>query len=52
MSKIGNRKLYHILSNNLKTISVGRDILFSILKANHMLIEPKKKLSHHNRFTS
>jgi putative transposase len=54
MSKIGTRKLYHMLSNNLKTIGVGRDMLFRILKANHMLIEPKRSYhittNSHHRF--
>ena len=54
MPKIGTRKLYHMLSNNLKTIGVGRDMLFRILKANHMLIEPKRSYhittNSHHRF--
>ncbi len=54
MPKIGTRKLYHMLSNDLKTIGVGRDMLFRILKANHMLIEPKRSYhittNSHHRF--
>ena len=54
MPKIGTRKLYHMLSNNLKTLGVGRDMLFRILKANHMLIEPKRSYhittNSHHRF--
>lgn len=37
MPRIGTRKLYHLLEGQL---SVGRDKLLSILKANHMLIKP------------
>ena len=42
MPRIGTRKLYYLLQSQLKDIGVGRDRLFSILKANHMLIKPKK----------
>lgn len=50
--RIGTRKLYHLLSESLKELKVGRDRLFDILKANHMLIEPKRSYhvttwSHH-----
>ncbi|MBP2830838.1 IS3 family transposase [Aquimarina sp. U1-2] len=52
MPRIGTRKLYHILKNELAALNVGRDKLFKILKANHMLIKPKKSYhittdSHH-----
>ena len=54
MPKIGTRKLYYMLSNELRTIGVGRDMLFRILKANHMLITPKKSYhittNSHHRF--
>jgi len=43
--RIGTRKLYHILKESLQELSVGRDRLFAILKANHMLI--KRKRSYH-----
>lgn len=39
MPRIGTRKLYHLLQGQL---FVGRDKLFNILKANHMLIKPIK----------
>ncbi len=39
MPQIGTRKLYYLLS---KEIDVGRDKLFDILRANHLLIKPKK----------
>ncbi len=39
MPRIGTRKLYYLLGDNLP---VGRDKLFSILKANYMLIKPQR----------
>lgn len=42
MPRLGTRKLYHLLNNELEELGVGRDKLFAILKANHMLIKPKK----------
>ncbi|WP_236994919.1 IS3 family transposase [Christiangramia fulva] len=52
MPRLGTRKLYHMLRAELSKINVGRDKLFRILKANHMLITPKKRYhittdSHH-----
>ena len=52
MPRLGTRKLYHMLKVELSKINVGRDKLFKILKANHMLILPKKNYhittdSHH-----
>ena len=52
MPKIGTRKLYYLLKEELKILKVGRDKLFKILKANQLLIKPKKKYhittdSHH-----
>ncbi len=51
---MGTRKLYHILKPELEKLGVGRDKLFEILKANHMLIQPKKKYhittNSHHRF--
>jgi len=52
MPRLGTRKLYHMLKTELSKINVGRDKLFRILKANHMLITPKKSYhittdSHH-----
>jgi len=52
MPRIGTRKLYHILEEPLRAQHVGRDKLFRILKANHMLIVPKRSYhkttnSHH-----
>jgi len=52
MPKLGARKLYYLLKDDLSTLNVGRDKLFRILRANHMLIKPKKNYhittdSHH-----
>lgn len=50
--RLGTRKLYHILITELKALKVGRDKFFAILKANHLLIHPKRSYhlttwSHH-----
>lgn len=54
MPKIGVRKLYFILQEELRRLHVGRDMLFRILKANHMLIIPKRRYhittNSHHRF--
>jgi transposase InsO family protein len=42
MPRIGTRKLHYLLQEELSRLSVGRDQLFSILKANHMLIRPSR----------
>ena len=52
MPNLGSRKLYYLLKDDLSTLNVGRDKLFRILRANHMLIKPKKSYhittdSHH-----
>jgi len=52
MPKIGTRKLYFLLQEDLQLLNIGRDKLFKILKANHMLIKPKRRYhittdSHH-----
>jgi len=52
MPRLGTRKLYHILKMELSILKVGRDKLFRILKANHMLIKAKRSYhittdSHH-----
>lgn len=39
MPRIGTRKVYYLLDGQL---AVGRDKLFAILKANHMLVKPVK----------
>jgi putative transposase len=54
MPRIGTRKLYFMLQNDLASIHVGRDMLFRILKANHLLIKPKRHYhittNSHHRF--
>lgn len=52
MPRLGTRKIYHMLEPSLNNLNVGRDKLFSILKANNMLIRPKRNYrittdSHH-----
>ena len=52
MPKLGTRKLYYLLEDELRTLGVGRDKLFRILKVNHLLIKPKRSYhittdSHH-----
>jgi putative transposase len=54
MPRIGTRKLYYLLEQKLEPLSVGRDRLFRILKANHLLIIPKRSYrittNSHHRF--
>ena len=54
MPRIGARKLYHILWSDLRERHVGRDRLFDILRANHMLIKPVRSYhvttNSHHRF--
>ncbi|WP_420579689.1 IS3 family transposase [Reichenbachiella sp.] len=52
MPRIGTRKLYHLLYDQLQPLGVGRDRLFAIMKANHLQIAPKRQYhittdSHH-----
>ncbi len=53
MPRIGAKKLYYLLNNELKQLKVGRDKFINILKANHLLIVPKRSYhittnSHHH----
>lgn len=54
MPRIGARKLYYLLHTQLRELKVGRDRLFEILRANHLLIEPKRQYqittNSHHRF--
>ncbi|WP_368667514.1 IS3 family transposase [Ancylomarina sp. 16SWW S1-10-2] len=54
MPRIGTKKLYHILNEPLKELKLGRDKLHMILKANNLLIKPKKSYhvttNSHHRF--
>jgi len=50
--RIGTRKLCYLLQDKLEVLKVGRDTLFDILRANHLLITPKRSyqtttMSHH-----
>jgi putative transposase len=50
--RIGTRKLYFLLQSELQELKVGRDKFFDILRANHLLILPKRSyhtttMSHH-----
>ncbi len=50
--RLGTRKLYYILKPELKALRIGRDKFFDILRANHLLIVPKRSYhittwSHH-----
>ncbi len=50
--RLGTRKLYYILNNKLRELKIGRDKFFNIIKANHLLIKPKRSYhvttwSHH-----
>ena len=54
MPRIGTRKLYHLLFDKLQLIKIGRDKFFDILRANHLLIQPKRSYhvttNSHHRF--
>ena len=44
MPRIGARKLYYLIKDELNVlhIKIGRDVLFNFLRAEHMLIKPKR----------
>ena len=42
MPRIGFRKLYYMLFDELRSLHVGRDKFLSILRANHLLIKPRR----------
>jgi putative transposase len=54
MPRIGTRKLYYLLEDQLRDFGIGRDKLFAILKANHLLIKPARSYrittNSHHRF--
>jgi putative transposase len=54
MPRIGAKKLYHLLLDKLVLMDVGRDKFFTILRANHLLIQPKRRYqvttNSHHRF--
>jgi len=54
MPRIGTRKLYYLLQDQLEDMGVGRDKLFAILGANHLLVKParsyRKTTDSYHRF--
>ena len=54
MPRIGAKKLYFLLNNELKQLKIGRDKFINILRANHLLIAPKRSYhittNSHHRF--
>ena len=54
MPKLGGKKLYFMLKEQLNTLKIGRDRFFDILRANHLLITPTKSYhittNSHHRF--
>lgn len=54
MPRIGSKKLYYLLNNDLKKLKIGRDKFIDILRANHLLIIPKRSYhittNSHHRF--
>ena len=54
LPRVGTRKLYHMLQEPLQALGVGRDSLFTIMKANHLDIKPKWQYrvttNSHHRF--
>jgi putative transposase len=54
MPRLGTRKLYYLLADKLQLMHIGRDTFFDILRANHLLIQPKRSYhittNSHHRF--
>jgi len=54
MPRIGTRKMYYLLNEQLRKLKIGRDRFFDILRANHLLIHPKRNYrittNSHHRF--
>jgi transposase InsO family protein len=54
MHRIGAKKLYYLLLDKLRLMAVGRDEFLAILRANHLLIQPKRSYqvttNSHHRF--
>ena len=52
--RIGTRKLYFLLNKSLKDLKIGRDKFLNILRANHLLVIPKRAYhvttNSHHRF--
>ncbi|SHF38292.1 Transposase InsO and inactivated derivatives [Chryseobacterium sp. OV279] len=54
MPKLGGKKLYFLLKEPLRSFNIGRDKFFDILRADHLLILPKRSYhittNSHHRF--
>jgi putative transposase len=54
MPRLGGKKSYHIIKDDFKSMEIGRDKLFDVLRANHLLIAPKRSYhvttNSHHRF--
>lgn len=54
MPRIGARKLYYLLKDKLGLMKIGRDKFLDILRANHLLIHPRRSYhittNSHHRF--
>ena len=54
MPRIGSKKLFYLLNQELKTLKIGRDKFIDILRANYLLITPKRSYhittNSHHRF--
>ena len=54
MPRIGSKKLYYLLNQDLKKLKIGRDKFIDILRANHLLVIPKRSYhittNSHHRF--
>ena len=54
MPRVGSKKLYYLLNNELRQLKIGRDKFIDILRANHLLIVPKRTYhittNSHHRF--
>ena len=54
MPRIGAKKLYYLLHQDLRILKIGRDKFIDILRANHLLITPKRSYhittNSHHRF--
>jgi putative transposase len=54
MSRIGSKKLYFLMHKELNLLKIGRDKFIDILRANHLLIVPKRSYhittNSHHRF--
>ena len=54
MPRIGAKKLYYLLNQDLINLKIGRDKFIDILRANHLLIVPKRSYhittNSHHRF--